>query len=299
MANAQRMLRDFVPTKSHFVGIDSDGCVFNSMEVKHRDCFGVALVRSFGLAAVSRQVHEAWDFVNLYSQSRGANRFRAIVATFDLLRAMPRVKASGLRIPELAYVREWISTETLLGNPRLTELVNTADGDKRAELAQALEWSLLINTLVKETVKSLPPFPYVMDSLEMIQERADAMVISSTPAEALHREWAEHGMDKYVSLIAGQEMGSKTEHLTLATGDKYDASRVLMIGDAPGDMKAARDVGAFFFPICPGSEEDSWKLFRQEALERFFDGTYGGAYESRLIAGFMALLPSEPPWAHS
>src|SRR5690348_4120750 len=67
----QLKLKQWKPTKKFFVGIDSDGCAFNSMEVKHNDCFSVALVREYGLAAISRQVHEAWDFVNLYSQSRG------------------------------------------------------------------------------------------------------------------------------------------------------------------------------------------------------------------------------------
>ena len=40
--------------------------------------------------------------------------------------------------------------------------------------------------------------------------QADVMVISQTPGEALRREWAEHGIEKHVRLIAGQEMGSKT-----------------------------------------------------------------------------------------
>ena len=39
-------------------------------------------------------------------------------------------------------------------------------------------------------------------------QKADAMCISQTPAEALKREWAEHGIDRYVKIIAGQEMGT-------------------------------------------------------------------------------------------
>ena len=62
-------------------GVDSDGCAFNSMEVKHNDCFSVALVRDYGLAAISRQVHQAWDFVNLYSQ----NLSRALNDEFEFL----------------------------------------------------------------------------------------------------------------------------------------------------------------------------------------------------------------------
>ena len=78
-SDPQQKLRDFKPSKEFFVGIDSDGCAFNSMEVKHNDSFSVNLIKYFGLQALSRQVHQAWDFVNLYSQTRGCNRFKAIV----------------------------------------------------------------------------------------------------------------------------------------------------------------------------------------------------------------------------
>ena len=59
-ADPHAELKQFRPTRSFFVGIDSDGCAFNSMEVKHNDCFSVALVRYYGLAAISRQVHQVW-----------------------------------------------------------------------------------------------------------------------------------------------------------------------------------------------------------------------------------------------
>ena len=292
----QADLKQFKPTKPFFVGIDSDGCAFNSMEVKHNDCFSVALVRYFGLAALSRQVHQAWDFVNLYSQSRGCNRFKAIVLVCDLLREMPRVKRAGAKIPELPHLREWVRTETTLGNPRLKELVESSTGARRDELAVVLEWSKAVNRFVEETVKDLPPFPNVRESLVRLGGQADVMVVSATPEEALRREWAEHDIAKHVVLIAGQEMGSKTEHLTLAAKGKYPADQVLMVGDAPGDLKAARDVGALFFPINPGAEEASWERFVGEGIDRFFARQYAGPYEARLIEEFMKLLPSDPPW---
>ena len=79
------------------------------------------------------------------------------------------------------------------------------------------------------------------------------------PYEALDREWKENDIDKYVDIIAGQEMGTKAQHLEYATKGKYEKDHVLMIGDAPGDMKAAKANNALFFPINPGSEDLSWK----------------------------------------
>lgn len=295
-SDPQEKLKQFRPQKGFFVGIDSDGCAFNSMEVKHNDCFSVNLVKHFGLAAISRQVHQAWDFVNLYSQSRGCNRFKAILLVCDLLREMPRVRKAGVKVPELPHLREWVATESQLGNPRLKQLVETSTGARHDELARVYDWSKAVNRFVEEIVHDLPPFPGVRDSLERLRGSADVLVVSATPGEALEREWAEHGIDRYVALIAGQEMGSKTEHLMLAAKGRYPADQVLMVGDAPGDLKAARDVGALFFPINPGAEEESWERFLREGIDRFLGKSYAGAYEAALVEEFMKLLPADPPW---
>jgi phosphoglycolate phosphatase-like HAD superfamily hydrolase len=292
----QEKLKTFKPQKKFFVGIDSDGCAFNSMEVKHNDCFSVALVREYGLAAVSRQVHEAWDFVNLYSQNRGCNRFKAILFVLDHLEQMPRVKLAGVKVPPLTATRAWVKSDSNLSNARLKDVAAAATGDAKVELDKLMTWSKLVNKFVEDTVHNLPPFPGLRLALPKLNEQADVLVVSATPAEALVREWAEHGIDKFVQLIAGQEMGSKTEHLTLAAKGKYDADHVLMVGDAPGDLKAARDVGALFYPINPGSEEKSWERFVNEGIGRFFSSSYAGAYEASLIEEFMKLLPHNPPW---
>lgn len=91
-------------------------------------------------------------------------------------------------------------------------------------------------------------------------------------------------------------MGSKKEHLELATKEKYDRGRVLMIGDAPGDLKAARANAALFYPILPGREDDSWEKLYGEMLDLFFTGRYGKELESSLIEEFEACLPHTPPW---
>jgi hypothetical protein len=107
----------------------------------------------------------------------------------------------------------------------------------------------------------------------------------------------EHGIDSHVRIIAGQERGTKAEHLKYAAVGKYDADKILMIGDAPGDLKAAQDNGVLFFPIIPGTEEESWDKFRDEGLDRFFAGTFAGDYQKRLLAAFDAALPENPPWS--
>ena len=87
---------------------------------------------------------------------------------------------------------------------------------------------------------------------QSMEGKADVMVVSATPREALEREWSEHGLSEHVALLAGQELGSKKEHLALAAGGRYEPDKILMVGDALGDWDAARGHGSLFYPIDPG-----------------------------------------------
>ncbi len=292
MSDPAQVLKDFKPSKEFFVGIDSDGCIFDSMEIKHKECFTPMFIKHFKLQPVSKYAREVWDFVNLYSKDRGCNRFPALAKAVRLLGARPQVQARGVKMPELSALDEWLQRETKLGNATLNAEV--ARGN--TGLAQVKVWSDAVNKTVEDIVHGVPPFPLVRECLRRISDRADAMCISQTPADALKREWSEHGIDSFVKMIAGQEMGTKTEHIQFAAHGKYTAARILMIGDAPGDYKAAKGNGALFFPINPGREEASWQRLHDEALERFFAGTYAGDYEAALIREFDACLPDKPAW---
>jgi len=292
MSDSTQVLKDFKPAKEFFIGIDSDGCIFDSMEIKHKECFTPMFVKHFHLQAVSKYARECWDFVNLYSKTRGANRFPALVRSVKLLGERPQVKARGVKMPDLAALEEWIARETKLGNATLNAEVKNGN----TGLAQVKVWSDAVNAAIADIVHGVPPFPLVRESLQKLSAKADAMCISQTPAEALKREWAEHGIDQFVKVIAGQEMGTKTEHIKFAAAGKYAPERILMIGDAPGDFNAAKKNNALFFPIVPGHEEESWKRLHNEALGRFFAGTYAGAYETGLVREFDSSLPETPGW---
>jgi phosphoglycolate phosphatase-like HAD superfamily hydrolase len=187
---------------------------------------------------------------------------------------------------------EWIARETKLGNATLAAEVKNGNRG----LDQVKVWSDAVNATVEDIVHGVPPFPLVRECLQKINEKSDAMCISQTPTDALKREWSEHGIDGFVKMIAGQEMGTKTEHLKFAAKDKYAPTKILMIGDAPGDFKAAKANGALFFPINPGKEEASWERLHKEALDRFYNGTYAGEYEAALVREFDACLPENPSW---
>ena len=292
MSDPAQVLRDFQPKHDFFIGIDSDGCVFDSMEIKHKECFAPMFVKHHNLQAVSKYAREVWDFVNLYSKTRGANRFPALTRALNLLRDRPEVQARNVNVPSYPALDEWMERETKLGNATLAAEV---EGGNEG-LAHIKVWSDGVNEQVADIVHGVPPFPLLRQTLEKALGQADMMVISQTPCDALEREWAEHDISKFVEIIAGQEMGTKTEHLKFAAVDNYAAEKILMIGDAPGDHKAAKANGVLFFPILPGREEDSWERMHGEALDRFFAGTYAGEYEVELFAEFDGCLPENPSW---
>ncbi len=279
-----------------FVGIDSDGCAFDTMELKHKECFIPNIIQHYGLQAVSKYAREAAEFVNLYSKSRGINRFPALVETFGWLSKRPEVAARGWHQDPPAGLVNWIKRESKLSNPTLEQAIAAlpADSPDGEDLRHALRWSEAVNTTIGEVVSGVPPFPRVRECLERLARQADQVVVSATPNEALEREWAEHDLTQFIGAICGQESGSKKETLNAAQG--YAPDHVLMIGDAPGDLNAAQAAGALFFPINPSEEEASWERFAAEGLDRFLQGTFAGDYQQQLLAEFDKRLPATPPW---
>lgn len=292
-------LKDFRPKHEFFVGIDSDGCAFDTMGIKHRECFCPWLIAYFGLQPVAQAARECKDFADLFSKTRGSNRHKTTKRIIsELLPSHPMTKARDFTVPQYPHYFAWVDDpNSMLSNDGLQKAIDEAsDPEAKKELEHALAWSERVNWAIGETVKGLPPFPYVRESLEKIQPSADVIVVSATPDEALRREWQEHDIAKYVAIIAGQEMGTKAQHLDYATTGKYEKNYVLMIGDAPGDMKAARANDALFYPINPGDEVKSWKRFGDEAFDKFISGQYAREYEDKVIAEFDGYLPELPPW---
>ena len=294
-----KTLKEFKPTKEFFIGIDSDGAVFDTMGIKQRECFCPWMIGYFGLQPVAEATRQCKEFADLFSKTRGANRHKTtkrIIA--ELLPSHPMVKARGFHVPQFPHYFAWVDDpNSTLSNDGLKQAIDAAgDADAKRELELALRWSEGVNWSIKEIVKDMPPFPFVREALEKIKPVADIIVVSATPCEALAREWEEHDISKYAQVIAGQEMGKKAEHLNYATSGRYEKDHVLMIGDAPGDLKAAKANDALFYPIVPGEETRSWKRFHDEALEMFTSGQYAGGYEEKLIAEFDEHLPESPPW---
>jgi phosphoglycolate phosphatase-like HAD superfamily hydrolase len=255
------------------------------------------MIAYFGLQPVAEAARQCKEFADLFSKTRGANRHKTIARILtELLPSHPMVKERGFKVPRFDHYVKWVhDPKSLLSNEGLKQAIEAAHGDAKNQLQTALRWSIRVNEMVAEIVKDVPLFPYVRQSLEKIIKHADIIVCSSTPVEAIEREWTEHDIAKYVSLIAGQEMGTKAQHLAKMC-EKYDREKILMIGDALGDQKAAETNKVLFFPIIPGHEAASWKRFYNEAFDQFIEGKYAGNYERTVITEFEKCLPDYPVW---
>ena len=289
----QSTLRNLQPHHDFFIGIDSDGCVFDTMEVKQKEFFIPNAIKFFNLYEVSEELRETWEFVNLYSIFRGGNRFNSIVKVFELLEKRKKIIDQNIKLPELSSLKAWLKKETKLSNDNL---LTYFESNYDANLEKVVKWTEAVNTDITTRLRSIPPFRHARLAVEQLSTVADIVIVSQTPLEALEREWSEHGMKKYVNLIAGQEHGTKTEHLALAAKAKYSPNKILMIGDAKGDLEAAKNNNILFYPIIPGKEDESWKNFIKEGLERFINGNFEGAYGEELLVKFRSTLPESPSW---
>ena len=275
------------------VGIDSDGCVFDSMRVKQCIHFHPIIIKFWGLEAYEHPLRACAEFVNLNSKSRGSNRFAALIRVFELLKRYPGIPSGAITFPDFTALIAYLDSGVPLGNPTLKEAVDQT-GDP--EMKRVYAWSLAVNEEINANMKPIPPFPGAVRALQLMQATSDVVVISQTPEDALVREWETHGIHGYAGMVAGLEFGTKAEQIRAASEGRYEPSRMLMIGDAVGDQKAAQETGILFYPIMPDHEADSWERFCSEAYPRFLAGTYAGAYADSLAAAFHHALPESPSW---
>ena len=277
---------------SYFVGIDSDGTVFDSMEVKQKRVFQPMALELWGLQAVENQFREAADFINLYSTHRGTNRFQGLVMVFENLR---RNSALARQLPDPSALREFVLSGRSLSVDALEEY---AGENPSPFLAEAATWSRRSDELYARITREEgnPPYPLVRECLERAAQSANVRVISSASRAGLEHDWGGAGLLGHVGPVAGQEAGDKKTQLARAIGAARAADHSLMIGDAPGDLEAARAAGALFFPVLPGREKQSWEQLHHEGLDRFFGGAFAGEYQEGLLARFRNALQEDAPW---
>lgn len=263
------------------VCVDSDGTVMDTMEEKHHYSFGPRAVEVFGLAAIREPFLETWNDVNLYSRSRGVNRFLGLVETFE------QMEARGYPMPDIRGLKTWTETADELSDPSLKAAWERTND---ASLRRTLDWNEAVNQSIANRAGHDRPFEGVQQGLATIHEVADVIVVSTAAHDTLVDEWSRHNLLSYVDTVMGHEAGSKIRCLQDVLSRGYASEKMLMVGDAPGDYEAARQVGAHFFPILVGRESESWQTLVDDALPRLVSDQFTEAYQAELLDAFKRRL---------
>ncbi len=223
-------IEEFEKSKDFLVCVDSDGCAMDTMEVKHRKCFGPKIIEVWGLKAIEEKFLETWNMINLYSKTRGINRFKGLVKIFEVL------TAEGINMPYFSSIQKWTETSKELSNPALEKAIEET---KDEQLIKTLEWSNAVNKAISELHNEDKPFLGVKEGLEIISTLADVAIVSSANGGAVMEEWTRHELAPSVKVMLGQEAGTKAACIDGLKENKFSSDNVLMVGDAPGDLEAA------------------------------------------------------------
>ncbi|MBQ9694407.1 MAG: HAD family hydrolase [Kiritimatiellae bacterium] len=282
------------PTLNTFVALDSDGCIVDTMAAKQHRFLQPLMAQVLNLSPEASRLYFACaDYVNLYSVTRGISRFKAILLNFETYNQHPEVLHTGLPPIPTEDLKAFVESGLPLGNPSLTTwLVDHPS----PFLEKILSWSKMVNDQIVTSGAEFPAYKGARAALQRMQGRSETGIVSQSPEAVLREDWGRQGLLDYVNHIAGQEVGLKVKQLTVLTDGRIPRDKVLMVGDAPGDLEAAQTFGCRFFPILPGQEEASWEQFNTGIYDAFASGNYTREQEDALIETFQAVLPSTPPW---
>ncbi len=278
--------------KDYLICVDSDGCAMDTMTIKHERCFGPQLVGVFGLEEWEKPILTRWNVINLYTKKRGINRFQG------LLLMLEEVDAQYVKISGLEKFADWVKHTEAYSEASLQAAIKEAkergrlqekpgDVDGCELLEKVLAWSQRVNAAIQKLPEEEKrEFPGVREAFEKIKAVADLAIVSSANREALEEEWSRCGLLRFVDYAMAQDVGTKAACIKGMVEKGYEKSKIVMVGDAMGDYKAASEAGVSFYPVLTGKEKDSWEHFSERVLDEVISGTYTLKRQSEELDAF-------------
>lgn len=275
---------DFKKKNDYLICIDSDGCAIDSMDIKHIRCFGPCMTAEWDLEDDRERILKRWNQINLYSMTRGINRFKGLAA------ALEEIDQKGREIKDIEALVQWTRESDELSNAALKR---AAEATGSICLKKALKWSEAVNEAIQKLPEEeIKPFEHVREVIERLHRTCDIAVVSSANYEAVRAEWSRFGLLKSVDVLLAQNAGSKKSCIEKLISYGYSKDHVMMTGDAPGDLEAARANGIFYYPILVSKEAESWENMGA-AVEKMKDKTFAGEYQAGLEKYFVENLSKE------
>ena len=275
-------IQNFVKSREYLVMVDSDGCAMDTMDIKHSRCFGPCMVEEWGLEEWRDEILNQWNDINLYTLTRGINRFRGLATVLGWVSEKYR------EIEDLFALIKWVESSSELSNAALEREIKIRPS---VSLKKAMCWSESVNLAIRELPRDdIMPFRFVDEALRSAHKVADVVVVSSANLGAVLDEWGRHGLLNYTNSVMAQNSGSKSLCIKSLLDMGYDPKKAIMCGDAFGDLVAAEENGVYFYPILARHESDSWREFIDIALPRLIDGSYGDGYAEKKKNDFVENL---------
>lgn len=274
------MFDTFTRRHDFLICVDSDGCVMDTMNCKHFYCFGPCMVEEWGLDQWKDEILARWNEINLFSMTRGINRFKGLAM------ALAEIDKQYTPIVGISALLAWVETAPALSNDGVAKAQGEAtDEDAKTIFGKALAWSQAVNAAIvvlPEEVKI--PYEGAKEGLMAAHAFADVAMVSSANRDAVEEEWGKFGLLPHTDIVLAQDVGSKAACIARMLAFGYDPSKVLMVGDAPGDCQAAEKNGVHYYPILVGHEQASWEELISQGFAHLRDGTYAPYGEEKKTA---------------
>ena len=261
----------FVRKHDYLVCVDSDGCVMDTMNCKHFNCFGPCMVEEWELGQWREEILTRWNEINLFSMTRGINRFKGLAM------ALGEIHQKYQPIAGVQALQHWADTAPALSNDAVAAAAEQAeDPDAKLVFQKALSWSRAVNAAIVDLDESLKiPYEGAREGLAAAHGFADVAMVSSANRDAVEEEWGKFGLLEHTDIVLAQDVGSKAACIREMLKFGYAPEKVLMVGDAPGDCDAAEKNGVRYYPILVNHEKQSW----EEAVAAAFGKLQSGDYE--------------------
>ena len=252
------------------VCVDSDGCVMDTMNCKHFHCFGPCMVTEWGLEEWKDAILDRWNVINLFSMTRGINRFKGLAM------ALGEIDKQYKPITGIAALQHWADTAPALSNDAVAKAAAEAtDADAKLVFEKALSWSKAVNAAIVDLDEALKvPYNGAKEGLAAAHTFADVAMVSSANRDAVEEEWGKFGLLEHTDIVLAQDVGSKAACIKEMLKFGYDLNKVVMVGDAPGDCDAAEKNGVHYYPILVNHEKESWDEAIAVAFGKLQEGSY-------------------------
>ena len=262
----------------YLVCVDSDGCVMDTMNCKHFHCFGPCMVTEWGLEEWKEEILDRWNVINLFSMTRGINRFKGLAM------ALKEIDGKYTKITGVDALVHWADTAPALSNDGVAKAAaETTDPDAKLVLEKALSWSKAVNAAIVELPEELKvPYNGAKEGLAAAHSFADVAMVSSANRDAVEEEWGKFGLLEHTDIMIPSEefaLGhtgkDNAELAAKALYERYKPEVVIVTQGKKGGI------------LFDGDKITSYPVYPAEVVDSNGSGdVFHGAFAAGLVRGF-------------